>query len=85
VTPEEAWIIAMHVRFQRIMVVTRMHVPKWLMAVIMAALAIPGPQDELFVALIILGWAAFRPEMREDLKFAWYSIYHEAEWIRHAR
>lgn len=84
-TPEEAWFIAMHVRFRRVLIVTKMHVPKWLFVVITVALMIPGPQDELFVALLIGGWALFKPEMRADLRFAWDSIYSNEGYILDAR
>jgi hypothetical protein len=67
----EAWVICQRLRFDRVLAATRRHVPKWLMAVVVIALAIPGPQDEILVALIIAGWAAFRPAMRADLTEAW--------------
>jgi hypothetical protein len=80
-----AWLFAQRVRFHRIMVATKLHLPKWLLVVIAIALAIPGPQDELAVALIIGAWAAFRPAMRDDMRFAWSSIYAREGWVLDAR
>lgn len=84
-SPMGCWLHAQKVRFRRLLVTTRLHVPKWLMVVIGIALAIPGPQDELFVALVIGGWAAFKPAMRADLRWTWNSIYSREGYILDAR
>lgn len=59
----------------RVINAARRHLPKWLAALIGIALLIPGPQDELLVAVIIAAWAAFKPQMRRDIRLAWVSIY----------
>jgi hypothetical protein len=56
--------------------VTKRHAPRWILVAIPIALAIPGPQDELVVALLI-GWMLWRrpvmrAEMRAAVREAWY-------------
>jgi hypothetical protein len=67
----EAWIRAQLYRFGRVIGAARRHMPRWLAAVVAVALLIPGPQDELLVALIIALWAVFKPAMRRDVARAW--------------
>jgi hypothetical protein len=71
----EAWLRTQLVRFHRLIVAAKRHMPKWMAAVIAVALLIPGPQDELLVALIIAVWAAVKPAMRADIRTAWLSVY----------
>lgn len=53
-----------------VIAVSRKHLPKWLAGLLAIALAIPGPQDELVVLLIIGVFVAFKPAMRADLSTA---------------
>ena len=39
-------------------------VPKWMVPVIVIAIAIPGPQDEILVFLLVAGWVLFHKELR---------------------
>jgi hypothetical protein len=68
---EEAWVRAMIYRLGKVFHAARRHMPKWMAVVIGIALLIPGPQDELLVAVIIAAWAAFKPAMRRDIREAW--------------
>lgn len=72
---EEAWLRAQIVRYKRTLHAAWPHLPKWIAAAIPIALAIPGPQDELVVALLI-AWAAWRrPLLRAAIREGWWSIY----------
>jgi hypothetical protein len=71
VTSHEAWIRTQILRFGLVLAAAKRHLPKWMIVVIGIALCIPGPQDELFVALLIAGWAIFKPRMRHDISEAW--------------
>ena len=48
--------------------ITRKHVPAWLGAALVVALAIPGPIDELAVLVVVAVFAAFKPAMRAELR-----------------
>ena len=39
-------------------------VPKWMVPVIVIAIAIPGPQDEILVFLLVAGWVLCHKELR---------------------
>jgi hypothetical protein len=58
--------------------VTKRHAPKWLAIAIPIALAIPGPQDEAVVALMIawLWWRRplMRAEMKQRVADAWNGV-----------
>jgi hypothetical protein len=41
--------------------------PKWMVPVVVVALAIPGPQDEIFVFLLLGLWVAFHKELRRKV------------------
>lgn len=69
--PYEAWVRAQFTRGNRVFQASKQHMPKWLVALMPIALMIPGPQDEIIVAAIIAVWAAFKPQMRADMKVAW--------------
>lgn len=84
-TPLEATLRAWQVRGHRSITAALMHLPWWLSAVVTAALLIPGPQDEAFVALVIAGVALFKPQMRRDVRWAWGSIYSREGYILDAR
>lgn len=74
-TPEEAWLRAQGIRCKRTLEASWPHLPKWIAAVIPIALVIPGPQDEVVVALLI-AWAAWRrPLLRAAIREGWGSIY----------
>lgn len=47
------------------------HCPKWLGPLIAIALAIPGPQDEAVVALIIAVLVIVKPALRAELRAIW--------------
>lgn len=71
-TSYEAWLRCQAMRLHRVMKgvigVTRRHLPKWMVALVTIALLIPGPQDELLVLVILAGFAAFKPAMRQDIR-----------------
>lgn len=77
--PIEAWLRAQIYRCARAFRAAKRHCPKWLLALVGIALAIPGPQDELLVLLILAAWAAFKPAMRADIRSAW-NIYEGGVW-----
>lgn len=58
--------------FTNLVSVSKRHLPKWLMVIVGIALAIPGPQDELLVAIIIAAYALWPSHgaMRHDLGVA---------------
>src|ERR1700730_12205291 len=51
--------------------VVKRHAPRWLAPLIAVALAIPGPQDEAVVFLIVLVLIAVKPELRAELRAIW--------------
>jgi hypothetical protein len=61
--------------------VTRTHAPRWLAWVLSAALAIPGPVDELIVAAIIAVMAWRRPVMRAAMVAAVRDAWHGIETL----
>lgn len=67
----EVYVRAQLVRWHRVWDAAKRHMPKWLAAVMVVALLIPGPQDELVVGLVLMVWAAVHPAMRHDIAAAW--------------
>jgi hypothetical protein len=70
-TAHEAWVRTQAYRLHRVMDAAKRHLPKWLVVLIGIALLIPGPQDELLVAVIIAVFAMVKPAMRADIRAAW--------------
>lgn len=63
-----AWSLAQLRRIGRVLQavfgVTRRHAPRWIVALLAVALAIPGPVDELIVLVIIGALVAIQPVLR---------------------
>lgn len=42
-------------------------VPKWMVPIVVIAVAIPGPQDEVIVFLLVGGWVLCHKELRRKV------------------
>ena len=67
----ELWARYKRTKFQRVLTALWRSkfeiVPKWMTPVIVIAVAIPGPQDEILVAIFLFFWVWFHKELRRKV------------------